>query len=298
MLSLEWHRETSDVPAGYSFQEEMSWLLRGGEPAGALPETMAKPTSAIAEGSLIRLGLPAMILRAYLRGATPGMTVRQFVVWMLGHGVPFGWARPGPPGNAAVELPLQFLAQVPTYQHWQAQLAALLQEKPWARAFALDGGIGWRLTMLVGGQDYANAVGLGPSARAQRHGEELGWPADYTWDEARGRAYDILTGRSGRFSLWPPQDVWDTIVGNGIWTPAHEEWFQKRLTVLNSQEGTGTARAIHDDHWWPLIKYGVYSEQRRTIKSHLPQTWVDWAARAGVQPSSQAVLLPLGDQPL
>ncbi|VDC00818.1 unnamed protein product [Peniophora sp. CBMAI 1063] len=200
--------------------------------------------------------------------------------------------------DIVAELPLPLSRSVPTYDERCLQVAALLQEKPWARAFALTGGIGWRLTMLIGGQSYVNAVAKGPSGSARAHGDELEWPADYVWDEAPGCAYDMLSGRSGQFGLWPPQDLWDTIFSNGLWTAVHEEWFQDWLTFLKSAERSTHNRAVQDDHWWGVIENRIHSKRRPSMISHLPHTSTGWATRAGVGDTTRPVLVPVGDQKL
>ncbi|KZV60825.1 hypothetical protein PENSPDRAFT_671416 [Peniophora sp. CONT] len=208
------------------------------------------PASASTTGAMIRLSLPAIIVREYVRTTVPGATVRTFLQWMLQHGTPFGWAQP----VSGTRTHVQRVAHAG---------GDALEEKQWARSFALAGGIGWRLALWGGRTEYAERVAEGPSMRARRHGEEFGWPADYVRDEAPGAAYDILAGRSGTFSLWPPQDVWDTVISNCVWSPAHKKWFQARLASLQGPAGEQTERAIGDAQWRPKIKYGVFPAHRQ-----------------------------------
>ncbi|VDB98562.1 unnamed protein product [Peniophora sp. CBMAI 1063] len=286
-----------DLP-DISFVEGIRALIGGGTAGEDLPVDIVRPNEVAGNNAYIRLGVPALLMRRYVQVTIPGTTVRQFVVWMLRHGTPFGWAHVATPASLHLELPMQFQSMVPTFEEWHGRVAAMLQEKPWARAFVLGGGIGWRLALWVGGQVYADQVALGPSVRARRYGEELDWPQHYVWDEAPGEAYDVLSGRSGTFSLWPHQDVWDSLFGNAIWSPAHENWFQTRLTALQGETGGMRDRAIGDGQWWHELHRGRRPRERRSIREHTPTTWTEWAARGGVHLTGDPVILPIVDLPL
>ncbi|VDC03021.1 unnamed protein product [Peniophora sp. CBMAI 1063] len=297
ILQLAWQPYAGQAE-NVQFVDGIATLIGGGTAGNALADDVVLPISVQGNGSAIRLGVPALLMRRYCQLVHPTMTVREFVLWLLQHGTPFGWAHIAPPAQPEVALPLMFQPLVPTFTEWRGRVEAMLQEKPYTRAFALAGGIGWRSALWVGGSDYAARVAEGPSIRARRHGEELDWWQYYVWDEASGEAFDMLVGRSGSFSLWPPQDIWDNVVGNAVWSPAHEGWFQARLASLQGPTGSSNDRAVADYQWWHEIRRGRRPRERRSIRDHTPATWAAWAERGGLQLTNAPVIIPVSDMPL
>lgn len=216
----------------------------------------------------------ATVVQIYREGWNKG--ILQVGRELLQRGIPFNTVKPwmGKPATserACLGLghrPQGYVPNLVDYAHYEAQRSKLLRENDglYAKVALKMGGLYWRLAMEDAGDDVKKLVKatlkhrVVPRPGVQVVGEVFTGEL-LVDDQLSAAAAAVLSGlyvvetslpsQVEHVSWWPKQEVWYASELNvGYWSEACEDWYQKRLHAIRSQD----ARMLNATAWRDNIK--------------------------------------------